>query len=53
MTSPTPEQNEDEHNQAAPVTLVQVSQLVFLDRKKLRFFTHGATLWLTVEDDRS
>ncbi len=36
-----------------PVTLVEASQLVFLVAKKLRFFAHGATLRLTVEDDRS
>ena len=43
-----------EENQARdPVTLVEASQLVFLDAKKLRFFKHGATLRLTVEDDRS
>ena len=36
-----------------PVTLVEASQLVFLDVKKLRFFTHGVTLRLTVEEDRS
>jgi len=37
----------------APVTLVEASQLVFLDVKKLRFFKRGATLRLTVEEDRS
>lgn len=36
-----------------PVTLVEASQLVFLDPKKLRFFKHGATLRLTIEEDRS
>jgi Domain of unknown function (DUF1854) len=36
-----------------PVTLVEASQLVFLDPKKLRFFTHGAILRLTIEEDRS
>jgi hypothetical protein len=36
-----------------PVTLVEASQLVFLDPKKLRFSKHGATLRLTIEDDRS
>ncbi|HKQ74093.1 MAG TPA: DUF1854 domain-containing protein [Blastocatellia bacterium] len=36
-----------------PVTLIDASQLVFLDTKKLRFFAHGATLRLTVEEDRS
>ena len=36
-----------------PVTLVEASQLVFLDAKKLRFFMRGATLRLTVEEDRS
>lgn len=37
----------------APVTLVQASQLVFLDVTKLRFFRHGATLRLTIDSDRS
>ena len=37
----------------SPVTLVEASQLIFLDVKKLRFFKHSATLRLTVEDDRS
>ena len=37
----------------ASITLVEASQLVFLDVKKLRFFKHGATLRLTVEADRS
>jgi Domain of unknown function (DUF1854) len=36
-----------------PVTIIEASQLVFLDVKKLRFFMHGATLRLTVEGDRS
>ena len=36
-----------------PVTLVEASKLVFLEPKKLRFFKHGATLRLTVEEDRS
>jgi hypothetical protein len=36
-----------------PATLVEASRLVFLDPKKLRFFKHGATLRLTIEDDRS
>ena len=36
-----------------PVTLVEASQLVFLDAKKLCFFMRGATLRLTVEEDRS
>src|SRR3954462_6623058 len=36
-----------------PVTLVGASQLVFLDPKKLRFSKHGATLRLTIEEDRS
>ncbi len=40
-------------NQEAPITLVEASRLVFLDVKKLRFFKHGATLRLTVEEDRS
>ena len=33
-----------------PVTLVEASQLVFLDVKKLRFFRHGVTLRLTIEE---
>ena len=37
----------------APVSLVQAAQLVFLDLNKLHFFKHGATLRLTVEEDRS
>ena len=36
-----------------PLTLVEASQLGFLDSGKLRFFKHGATLRLTVEEDRS
>src|SRR5262245_14018698 len=36
-----------------PATIVEASQLVFLDVKKLRFFSHGVTLRLTVEEDRS
>ena len=36
-----------------PATLVEASRLVFLDPKKLQFFKHGATLRLTIEDDRS
>jgi hypothetical protein len=44
--------NEEEQPEA-PVTLVEASQLVFLDVKKLRFFRRGATLRLTVEEDRS
>jgi len=44
----------DQENQPeAPATLVEASQLVFLDAKKLRFFKHGAILRLTVEEDRS
>jgi len=37
---------------AAPVTLVEASQLIFFDARTLRFFKHGATLRLTVEGDR-
>ena len=37
----------------APATLVEASQLAFLEAKKLRFFKHGVTLRLTVEADRS
>lgn len=36
-----------------PATLVEASQLTFLDPKKLRFFKHGAILRLTIQDDRS
>src|SRR5260221_10300443 len=39
--------------QDTPSTLLEASQLLFLDPKKLRFFKHGATLRLTVEGDRS
>jgi len=42
-----------ENKPEAAVTLVEASQLVFFDAKKLRFFKHGATLRLTVEEDRS
>lgn len=42
-----------ENQPEAPVTLVEASQLVFLDAKNLRFFRHGVTLRLTVEEDRS
>jgi hypothetical protein len=35
------------------VSLVEASQLIFLDLKKLRFSKHGAHLRLTVEEDRS
>ncbi len=42
--------NRDSHT---PESLVEAAQLVFLDLKKLRFFKYGATLRLTVEDDRS
>ena len=49
MTVPPREENKKE----APVTLVEASHLVFLDPKRLRFFKHGATLRLTVEEDRS
>jgi Domain of unknown function (DUF1854) len=43
----------EEKQPETPVTLLEASQLVFLDVKKLRFFTHGATLRLTIEEDRS
>ena len=46
-----PDTEKNKHE--APLTLVEASQLVFLDQRKLRFFKHGATLRLTVEDDRS
>jgi hypothetical protein len=36
-----------------PATLVEASRLIFLNPKKLHFFKHGATLRLTIEDDRS
>ena len=36
-----------------PATLVEASRLIFLNPKNLRFFKHGATLRLTIEDDRS
>jgi hypothetical protein len=44
---------DEEKPPETPVTLVEASQLVFLDAKKLLFSTHGATLRLTVEEDRS
>ena len=43
----------EEKQPEATATLVEASQLVFLDVKKLRFFKHGATLRLTIEEDRS
>jgi hypothetical protein len=43
----------EEKKLEAPLTLVETSQLVFLDVKKLHFFTHGVTLRLTIEEDRS
>jgi len=43
----------EEKQPEAPVTLFEASQLVFLDARKLRFFKRGATLRLTVEEDRS
>ena len=36
-----------------PATLIEASRLMFLNAEKLRFFRHGATLRLTIEDDRS
>src|SRR3989442_1148982 len=33
--------------------VVETTQLVFLDLKRLHFFKHGATLRLTVQEDRS
>jgi hypothetical protein len=36
-----------------PASLVEASRLNFLDPRKLQFFTHGATLRLTIESDRS
>ena len=38
---------------AAAVTLAEAAQLVLLDPAALTFFTHGATLRLTIADDRS
>ncbi|MBM3835057.1 MAG: DUF1854 domain-containing protein [Verrucomicrobia bacterium] len=35
------------------VTLLEASQLIFLDAKKLRFFKHGVALRLTLDEDRS
>lgn len=49
MTTPAVQEKPKE----TPLTLVEASQLVFLDPKKLRFFKHGATLRLTIEEDRS
>ncbi|MBO0857537.1 MAG: DUF1854 domain-containing protein [Chloracidobacterium sp.] len=43
----------EEKYQEDPVSLVDASELVFLDAKKLRFFRRGVTLRLTVEEDRS
>ena len=37
----------------SPATLVEASKLMFLDPKRLRFLKHGATLRLTVDEDRS
>jgi hypothetical protein len=42
-----------EKSKEATATLVEASKLVLLDPKKLRFHKHGATLRLTIEDDRS
>jgi hypothetical protein len=36
-----------------PATLVEASRLAFLDPKKMQFFKHGATLRLTIAEDRS
>jgi hypothetical protein len=44
---------EEEKKMDIPVTLVEASQLAFLDGKTLHFFKHGAALRLTVENDRS
>ncbi len=49
MSAPANEPNQPE----ASITLVEASQLVFLDLKKLRFFKHGVTLRLTVDGDCS
>jgi hypothetical protein len=43
----------EEKQQEVPVTLAEASQLVFLDAQKLSFFTHGATLRMTIAGDRS
>jgi hypothetical protein len=42
-----------EYPNETTATLVEASKLVFLDPKKLCFYKHGATLRLTIEDDRS
>src|ERR1043165_2768240 len=42
-----------EKQNEAPATLIEASKLVFLNPKKLLFFKHGATLRLTIEEDRS
>jgi len=43
----------EKKQQGDSMTLVEASQLVFLDVNKLHFFKQGATLRLTVEGDRS
>lgn len=48
---PTTEQNAPPP--AAAVTLAEAARLVLLDPAALTFFTHGATLRLTIADDRS
>lgn len=37
----------------APESLAEAAKLVFLDPRKLRFFAYGATLRLTIDEDRS
>ncbi len=49
MNTPAHAKNQQE----VSVALVEASQLVFLDVKKLHFFKHGVRLRLTVEADRS
>ncbi|MDX2034665.1 MAG: DUF1854 domain-containing protein [Blastocatellia bacterium] len=43
----------EEKQPEGPVSLVEASQLIFLDPRRLRFFVHGATLRVTVEEECS
>jgi hypothetical protein len=43
----------EEKKPETPLSLVEASRLVFLNVSKLRFFKQGATLRLTVDEDRS
>ena len=45
--------DEDEAPAPAPVSLADAARLVLLDASTLTFFRHGATLRLTIADDRS